>query len=95
MGVELKTVTVRWDPETVRMSDELQASFAALVENRSQLNRLAIRKLHADVMRDGTVAVIASYLQGLHCKTSASPLQPAAIPTRLFPKMAFKTGVVQ
>jgi len=94
MGIHLKTVSVKWNDETIRMADELAASFAPFIEGRSQLTRLAIRKLYADVMTAGTVATMAACIQGLPSNT-LRPLQPAAVPTSLFPKFGLKTGVVQ
>lgn len=98
MGITLKTVSVKWDPETVRMSDELQAQFAPFVEGRSQLTRLAIKKLYADVSTHGTLAVIGECLQvlpSISSRPQAEPLQPAKIPSSFYPKFAFKTGVIQ
>ena len=89
MGINLKTVSVKWNDETIRMADELAASFAPFIEGRSQLTRLAIKKLYADVSTNGTVATMAACIQGLPANTSR-PLQPAAVPSSLFPKLTFK-----
>jgi hypothetical protein len=91
MGISLKTVSVKWDTETVRMSDELQASFAPFIEGRSQLTRLAISILHKIVSTSGTVHVVTQHLQGLPCITSSpAPLQPAKVPTSFFPRLQLK-----
>jgi hypothetical protein len=91
MGITLKTVSVKWDNETVRMSDELQASFAPFIEGRSQLVRLAISILHKIVSTSGTVHVVTQHLQGLPCITSSpAPLQPAKVPTSFFPRLQLK-----
>ena len=95
MGIQQKAITVKWDAETTRMADELQTSFAPFVEGRSQLTRLAIKKLYADVMANGTVATMAACIQGLPCNSLSPRLEPAKVPSSLFPKMAFKTGVIQ
>lgn len=84
MGITLKTVSVKWDPETIRMSDELQANFAPFIEGRSQLTRLAISIVHKIVNTHGTVHVMTQHLQGLPAIT----LKPAAIPTAFFPKFS-------
>ena len=94
MGITLRTVSVKWDVDTVRMSDELQVCFTPLIEGRSQLTRLAIRKLYSDVINNGTLATLGECLQVLPGITSR-PLETADVPHSLFPKMAFKTGVIQ
>jgi hypothetical protein len=86
MGITLKTVSVKWDAETVRMSDELATGFAPFIEGRSQLTRLAISILHKIVSTHGTVHVVTQHLQGLPAITLKPALQPASIPTRFFPK---------
>ena len=91
MGVTLKAVTVKWDAETSRMSDELQVSFAPFIEGRSQLTRLAISVLHKIVSTSGTVHVVTQHLQGLPCISSSSRLEPAKIPISMFPKLGFRT----
>lgn len=57
MGVTLKTVSVKWDPETLRMCDELQEKFSTFVEGRSQLTRLIVRLIHRSVCTDKTLQV--------------------------------------
>jgi hypothetical protein len=95
VGINLKTISVKWDTETARMSNELQEKFAPFIEGRSQLTRLAISVLHKIVSTSGTVHVVTQHLQGLPCISSSPPLRPAAIPTSFFPKFGLKTGVVQ
>lgn len=105
MGLELKTVTLTWDPETFAACDEMQQKFAPFVEGRSQTSRLVFKMLLKIVNMRGTVDVLTAHLQDVVNKTSSyqpgielpapAPLQPATVPTSFFPKMAFKAGVVQ
>jgi hypothetical protein len=115
MGVELKTVTLTWDPETFAACDEIQQKFAPFVEGRSQTSRLVFKILRKIVNTQGTVEVLTAHLQDVVPKISSyqpeiqfpafpeagkhqefeSLLQQAAVPKSMFPKMAFKVGVVQ
>lgn len=71
MGLELKTVTLTWDPETFAACDEIQQKFAPFVEGRSQTSRLAFKILRKIVNTQGTVEVLTSHLQEVVPKTSS------------------------
>lgn len=84
MGIQLKTVSVKWDPDTLRMCDDLQEKFSPFVEGRSQTSRLVVKLMYRIVSTEGTVQVITKYLQGLSGNTSSS--QPE-IPFPAFPEV--------
>jgi len=63
MSLPLPTVSVKWDPETLRMCNELQAAFALFVDNRSQLTRLLVKIVHQLVLTNGVEAVVVNHLR--------------------------------
>lgn len=73
MGVEMQKVTLKWDEETLRFSDELQERFAPFAENRSQLSRIVYRIMHKIVRTQGTIQTLCEHLQDSHRLTSSDP----------------------
>lgn len=74
MGVQLKRVTLAWDPETLRMVEDLQQQFSLFVENRSQTTRLVVKLMHQIVLTNGVQAVIVNHLRtSQHLEQRAGP----------------------
>jgi hypothetical protein len=64
MGSQLKTVSVKLDPESIRMMDDLQQQFSPLfIDNRSQMIRLVVKLMHQIVLTNGVQAVIVNHLR--------------------------------
>lgn len=71
MGVEMQKVTLKWDEDTVRFSDELQGDFAPFAANRSHLSRIVYRIVHGIVRTRGTVQILCEHMQGSLRPTSS------------------------
>jgi hypothetical protein len=63
MGIHLKSVTVKLDPETLRIFDELQQQFSPFVDNRSQMIRLVVKLMHRIVSTNGVLAVVVNHFE--------------------------------
>lgn len=74
MGVQLKTVSVKWDAETLRMMKDLQQQFSLFVTNRSQATRLVVKLMHQIVLTNGVQAVVVNHLRtSQYLKQRAEP----------------------
>jgi hypothetical protein len=75
IGSRLKTVSLKLDPETLRMIDDLQQQFSPLfVDNRSQMIRLVVKLMHQLVLTNGIQAVVVNHLSTRqHLEQRAAP----------------------
>lgn len=83
MGIVLKTVSLKWDAETIQAADTLLEMFSPFVEGRSQLSRLVFKMFLKIVRTQGMLEVLVASLQGLQGNTSSHQLPkefPAAFP---------------
>jgi hypothetical protein len=71
MGINLKTVSLKWDDATITAADTLLEMFSPFFEGRSQLSRFVFPTFVKMVRKNGIVDVIADSLQGLPCITSS------------------------
>ena len=71
MGVELKTISLKWDDATIEAAATLLEIFSPFFEGRSQLSRYVFPTFLKVVRTNGIVETIADSLQGLPCITSS------------------------
>ena len=83
MGVELKTVSLKWDDETLEAAAELQEMFSPFVEGRSQLSRVVFKMFLKIIRTQGMLEVVVATLQGLQRNTSSHqlPIQFPSLPS--------------
>jgi ribonucleotide reductase beta subunit family protein with ferritin-like domain len=74
MGAQKKTVSVKWDKETLRMAEDLQQWFSLFVDGRSQMTRLVVKLVHQLVLTEGVQAVVVNHLRTRqHLEQRAAP----------------------
>jgi hypothetical protein len=71
MGIQLRTVSLKWDDATIMAVDTLLDMFSPFFEGRSQLSRYVFPTFVRMVRTHGIVGVIADSLQGLLCITTS------------------------
>lgn len=102
MGIQKTRTCLSFDAATVTIIDRCVARYAPLFDdNRSLAVRFMLKqydKFMEAVASQETVEAALERLQLLKpINSSYAPtaLQPAAVPTSIFPKMAFKAEVIQ
>lgn len=71
MGVELKTISLKWNEETCEAVSTLLEMFDPFFEGRSQLSRFVFPAFLKIVRTKGMLEVLTASLQGLHRNTSS------------------------